>query len=183
MNRFFTLIAIILLVTAISSAKAQYIPKFKARIEVSVTADENIRGMVASYINRELRSLHDIELVDHDPEWVLQILVAEPSTKGGYKAGIVLSVIILPKFSNQFLASVLPDSYKEVVSKMTSNLYHYPDHWLLTGSIEDLKELCNSVVADFDTKYIEESRKKYRKMNRLLMEMLQKTNNTEGNKP
>lgn len=107
------------------------------------------------------------------------MLAMEVSTKGGYKTGIVLSVVILSKFNNQFLSTFASDSYKETVGKMTSNLYYYPDHWLRTGSNEDLKKLCNEIVSDFDTKHLEESRKTHRQ----LMEILQKTKKTGENMP
>jgi thiaminase len=103
----------------------------------------------------------------------------EVSTKGGYKSGIVLSVVILSKFSNQFLSTLVSDSYRKVVEKMTSNLYYYPDHWVRTGSTEDLRKLCSEIVADFDTKYLEESRKTHRQ----LMDILQKAKQPEENKP
>jgi len=179
MKRFLILIALMLVVTAVSSVAAQDLPKFKARVKVSVSADENIKGTVTSYINRELRSLQDVEIVDRDPEWELQILAMEISTKGGYKTGIVLSVVILSKFSNQFLLDRVADSYKEIVGNLTSSLYYYPDHWLRVGSNEDLKSLCNGIVADFDTRYLEESRK----MHRQLMEILQKNKTTREDKP
>lgn len=110
MNRFFlSLFAIMLMVAAISPAAAQYLPKFKARVKVSVSGRENIKGMVTSFINRELRSLQDVELVDHNPEWELEILAMEVSTKGGSKVGIVLSVVILSKFNSQLLCQLLSD--------------------------------------------------------------------------
>lgn len=37
--------------------------RFTARVKVTVSANENIKGAVMSYLNRELRSLNDVELV------------------------------------------------------------------------------------------------------------------------
>ena len=179
MKRFLIFIPLLLMVTVISSVAAQDLPKFKARVKVSVSADENIKGMVTSYINRELRSLQDVEVVDRDPEWELQILAMEVSTKGGYKSGIVLSVVILSKFSSQILLPFVSGSYKEAVDKLTSNLYYYPDHWLIVDSTKDLKQSCIGIVADFDTKYLEQSRK----INRELMKTLRKSKKTRKDKP
>ena len=47
-------------------------------------------------------------------------------------------------------------------------LYWYPDHWLNVGPADNLQELCKEVIANFDTKHLEESRKVFRQMKEYL---------------
>lgn len=65
---------------------------------------------------------------------------------------------------------------KKKIEKLVNAMsptYYYLDHWLSVGPTDDLRKLCSEIVADFDTKYLEKSRKAYRE----LMETLQKTKN------
>lgn len=183
MKRFSIFIAFMLLVTGITSVAAQDLLKdllkFKARVKVSITADDDIKGTVTSYIHRELRSLNDVEIVDSDPEWELMIIAMEAKTTTGHKTGNVLSVLILSKFNNSLLLSI-SGSNKEIVSELTSHLYHFPEQWFLRqGPTKNLKDMCDKIVADFDTSCLEESRKSHREM----MELLQKSIKAEQMNP
>jgi hypothetical protein len=137
---------------------------FTARVSVSVSADEKIKGLIKGYVSSELRSLGGIVLSDVGPRWVLSIVALEPETKGGLKMGIILSTIVLEPFDNRYVVSQVSPKSKEVVSSFTSGLYRYSDHWIHTGALGDLKTLCEKIVADFDSNYIKpvkDSRQRY----------------------
>ena len=159
MNRILSLLATIFILSSTSVATAQEseLPKF--RVKVFVSADENIEGKIKSYINRELRSLGDVELVDDDSEFELEIVAIEQMTESGNKVGIVLSTVISTKYDNWYLLTLVPASKKEELDKQTANLYFFPDHWVKTGPTRSLRKLCNEIVADFDTKHLENIRK------------------------
>jgi len=154
---------VFLLSSVVCSANAQDL-KFTARVKVIVSGDENIKGVITSYLNRELRSLNDVELVDSDPEWTIMVMAMEARTIGGYKSGIILSTNIIRHFSNQILSSLFQEKFKEAGLKITSNLYWDVDQWLNVGPADKLQELCKKAIANFDTKHLEEGRKFFRKM-------------------
>ena len=130
------------------------------RVQVNVAGKESIKGLVTSYINRELRSLRDVEIVYNNPDWELDIVALEVFTESSRKIiGVALSTIILRKFNHQFLVRLLPKSYRETVTHQTSGLYNFPGHNLRMGATDDLREICNEIVADFDTDYLEKERK------------------------
>jgi len=168
MKKVLVFTAFFVLVVMVNFPTAQESPKFKARVRVSVTASESIKGTVTSYINRELRSLQDVELVDRDEEYELKIMAMELSDAGGYNFAIALSAVSLIKFPNQLLSNVVPNSYKEAIVKLTSGLYYYPIQWLITGPTRDLRKLCSDVVATFDTESLEEGRQSHRKIQDIL---------------
>lgn len=143
---------------------AEDLDPFSTKVFVSVSANEKIKGVIKSYINSELRSTEGIVLTDVSPRWVLSIVALEVETKGGIRTGVVLSTVVLESFDNRYVVSqVLPKS-KEVVSSFTSGLYRYSDHWIHTGDLLDLKNMCDTIVAIFDTNHIKpvrESRQRY----------------------
>jgi len=99
---------------------------------------------------------------------VLDIVALEVSTKGGYKSGVILSVVILSPFDNQMVSEMLQEKYKEYGADLTKSLYWYPDHWLWVGSNDHLRSLCVDLIADFDSKILEESRKLNRKIRKII---------------
>lgn len=143
---------------------AQEIKPFSGRVSVSVSASDNIKGEIESYISRELRSLGDIVVTDDNPRWILSIVALESTTKGGYKSGIELSIVILEPFDNSYLLNQVNETSKELISTMTSGLHSYSGHWLRVGSPEDLRSICNGIVADFDTQHIKPSRELWQKI-------------------
>lgn len=162
--------AIILILVFGNTARAESggANQFSAKVQVSVSADDNIKGQVESYIKRELRSLQDVTLVDEGADWELSIVAMEVSTKSGYKSGVILSVVILSPFNNQMLSGMLQEKYKEFVTNLTKGLYWYPGHWLRIDSNDQLRSLCVELVADFDSKKLEESRKQHREIMKII---------------
>lgn len=156
--------AILLLVfsTSVIAQSGSRAP-FSAKVQLSVSANENIKGQIESYINRELRSLHDVVLVDEDADWELSLLALEPSV-GGHKSGaIALSLVVLTPFSNGVLSGMFQEEAEDMGALVTEGLYSYPDHYLRVGPEDELREMCAGLVADFDSDLIEKRRKLIRK--------------------
>jgi hypothetical protein len=133
---------------------AQDLQPFSARVSVSVSAHEKIKGLIESHITSELRRLGDIVVTDVSPRWVLSIVAVESETKGGLKLGVILSAVVLEPFENQYVVSLVSPKSKEAVSSFTSGLHRYSDHWISTGASQDLKTLCEKIVANFDSHHI-----------------------------
>lgn len=154
--------------TSLSHATGTNSSQYSAKVKVQVTASDNIKGSVSSYINRELRSLGDVELVEENPEWIINILAMELQTVGGHKSGVAVSTVIINTFNNQLLSDWFQPEFKNVGIQVTSGLAWYPDQWLNVGSSDGLQKLCKGIVADFDTKYLEEDRKSFRRVREFL---------------
>lgn len=137
---------------------AQELQPFSGRVSVSVSANDDIKGKIESYISRELRSLGDIVVTDDNPRWILSIVALESTTKSGYKSGIEISVVILEPFDNSLVISQVNEKSKEFVSTMTSGLHSFSGQWLRVGAPEDLRSICNGIVADFDSQHIKPAR-------------------------
>ena len=163
---FLPAIGIFLLTSLFPVVHAQQTVKaeFHTTVKLKVSADKSIEHLITSYIKRELRSLGDVRIVEkyEDAMWQLELLGIEAEIRGGYQTGVVLTVLILRPFHNQPLLRVLPEEYRHRCNIATSGLHYFCNQWLRTGSSEDLRRICEKIVADFDSKYLEESRKMYR---------------------
>lgn len=137
---------------------------FTARVKVTVTASDNVMSTVNSYMKRELLSLNDVELVDDNPEWEINVMALELFTVGGNKVGVAVSTVFISHYNNQLLSGFFQQKFKDTGLEMTSHLYLHPEHRLNIGSPDDLNKICRDIVEDFDTKYLEESRKDFRKI-------------------
>jgi hypothetical protein len=133
---------------------AQDLQPFSARVSVSVSAHEKIKGLIESYISSELRSVGGIVVTDVSPRWVLNIVALESETKGGLKLGVTLSTVVLEPFDNQYVVSLVSPKSKEAVSSFTSGLHRYSDHWINTGASQELKTICEKIVANFVSNHI-----------------------------
>ena len=168
-----TMLSVFILLTLIIlpfcvQAEQKEIPKYQERVNLIVSGDQNIKGEVTSYITRELRSLNDVIIVDENADWQISILAMEAITKGSYKGGIALSVVILRPFNNNILKPFigkLTADQSNLIDALTSFLYRYEEHWLRIGSPDDLKSICQGIVADFDSKHLEKSRRLYQQTN------------------
>jgi hypothetical protein len=113
-----------------------------------------MKDLIESYISSGLRNLGGIVVTDVNPRWVLSIVALEPETGGGLKIGVTLSTVVLEPFDNRYVVSLVSPKSKQMVSSFTSGLYRYSDHWLHTGAARQLKTMCESIVASFDSNYI-----------------------------
>ena len=164
MKRSLILLTAVIVMTLGVTTNSEEQTDHKFRVQVSVSSkDDSFEGLVKSYINRELRSLRDVEIVYRNPRWKLSIVALEDFTKSGRKMGVTLSTVILRRFDNQFLLSTLPENYRRLASLQTSGLYDHYDQWVNGGSNDDLRTICNEIVAKFDTRYLEKVRKSLRK--------------------
>lgn len=156
-----------LLLPSSSSAEERTLPKFSARVELSVSSSEQITGEGTSYLSRELRSLPDVTIVEQDPDWLMSVVALEVKTKGGYTAGVAISIVILKPYKTAPLKVVVgpltPDKEK-LVDMATTDLYSYQGQWLRTGASSELKELCQGIIADFDSKHLDKDRKFHQEM-------------------
>jgi len=142
---------------------AQDMQPFSSKVFISVSGEDNIKDEVESYISQELISLGDIIVTDKEPDWIIEIIAIEVKTKSGPKSGVDLSIVLLKPFNNQIIVNLVSKESKEWVSSQTSDLYRISRHWIEIGAPEDLRSICNDIVADFNSHYIQPARDLWQK--------------------
>jgi hypothetical protein len=107
--------------------------KFNVRLNVPPVFDKyEVEGK--SYLNRELREINDVEIVDVEGDWDYFIsVVFAPLTVGETPSGIAVSYVFLHE------GTIM--------------------HNVTIGSTSNLKGLCQKVIAHFDSLILEPSRK------------------------
>jgi hypothetical protein len=118
-----------------SSAFAQEKPSIK--VCLSVTGDAKILALTENYIKKELRSLGDITIVDtkYTADYYLVMVIVQEKLKGGSR---------LEEFTCAWA----------VAKPMTYGCEDLRGVRLVANS-NNLKELCQGIVSEFDVKYLE----------------------------
>lgn len=138
--------------------------QFPARVKLAIAAPDSIKDSVTSYFHRELRALNDVQLVNDKPDWVISVVALEITSTRGYRGGIAISTVILPRFNNEAMTHWFRREVEGVALAQTSNLWYRPRHHLQMDAIDRLQIMCKEIVADFDTRSLEPSRRKFREM-------------------
>ena len=103
-------LAVLLIVFSAVGASAKDSPK--AKVRVSITADEGTKNIISKFVERELQGLPDVEIVENDADYTFVILAVEIFNKSGVKTGISLSLLFLEKFHNKFLDTMIDKKSK-----------------------------------------------------------------------
>lgn len=137
--------------------------KFKVAVIVSKSNDDtesekSLKNLMRSYIKRELRSLQDVEIVDHvldraTVQYVITIEMLEPKRTDGSKSGLLA-------ISDNFLKRIPPSRFNNLWHEYyTKNpAFEYPLGGVRTLGRTRIDEACKNIVADFDTEYLEPER-------------------------
>jgi hypothetical protein len=146
------------------------------RVKLQISGSTTVVDRAASFINRQLHNLKDVDVVDDNAEYVLKVIVLQTRTVGGATAGVaVSSVVLFPlrSFRETLEFTVNPkegrnpgknlsDREKQMLEwaeTLTKDADEFKDQQLLVGNDDDLKSLCEHIVASFDTQLLEPSRK------------------------
>lgn len=139
--------------------------RFSARVQLVVqTKDAAMKSEATSYINRELRSLGDVIVTDNTPQYLIDVLPMERVRVDGAPMGsIALSVLVTQPLEEHWVGTALRRflEKKEWDSFMNDwgNAKVVLNHMGLTGPKDQLRSLCETLVAAFDSEVLEPERK------------------------
>ncbi|NOX35926.1 MAG: hypothetical protein GXO78_00140 [Calditrichaeota bacterium] len=152
--------------------------EFRLSILLTVSADEDLQSEILSYLTREFRSIPDVEIVEENPDWIISVVASKLMLKNGYIAGIAISVsyIQMPNKKLKYAINralypinnedksvlyLLNKSILFFLNLYVKNLTYFHHHELLLVPLEDLKQICQKFVAEFDGEYLEPQRKRF----------------------
>jgi hypothetical protein len=121
----------------LSSHTAASSKTFKVLFVIPPTVERALPGETKSYITRELRALRDVEQIEKDPTldyFFISIIPVSINLSNGQRAGIAVSYVF------------------EREARI--------EHTVLIGAPDELKTLCEKIVAYFDTYWLGPERKK-----------------------
>ena len=133
-------------------------PKFK--VNLVLTADEDISAKISSFIKGEFRSLGDVKIDETAPKWEIHIIATKVRTTQKIVMGIVFSVVVVQVFdSDSLLEHVYPDRRLLVRIKILNLKKIFKNQSVYMGTEDDLKRICEDIVANFDSNQLEPIRK------------------------
>lgn len=112
--------------------------KFKVLFVIPPTAETALASETRSYITRELRALQDVEQIIKDPTleyFFVSVFPVSLNLSNGQRAGIAVSYVFERK----------------------EKIYHN----VLVGAPDELKTLCEKIIAYFDTYCLAPERKSH----------------------
>jgi hypothetical protein len=136
MKNKYLILTLIVFACLISNAEASN-KTFKVLFTVVPTSGTALVGETRSYIGRELRALQDVEMIEKDPGldyYFISIFPLSLKLTNGVTSGTIVSYVIEK------------DGRTE--------------HNVLVGGPDELKTLCEKVIAYFDTYWLQPQRKK-----------------------
>lgn len=136
--------------------------RFSARVKLTVSASDSIKDSVQGCLTGELRALNGVRLVGDKPDWEISVLALDVRSTRGYRGGIAISTVALPRFQNERIAPLFRPTEEGSGLAQTSNLWEYPAHSLHMDASDRLQVLCKQIAAEFDAKQLERSRKRFR---------------------
>ena len=142
------------------------------KVAIIVLAEEDIRPEIESYLKRELRSLGDVELVEKEEDWYIEIIVVKNVLTDMREVGLTFSIMILSPFRTwmfepdriyEYTLGVVPfvlsEKESSAIKTLTENLYSYRNHWVTTTGRDSTKDTCQEIIARFDSMHLEPGRK------------------------
>ena len=136
--------------------------RFSARVKLTISASDGVRDSVQGCLTEELRALNDVRLVGDKPDWEISVLALDVRSTRGYRGGIAISTIVLPRFHNEKIALFFRPTEQRSGLAQTSNLWEYPAHSLHMDASDRLQVMCKQIAADFDARQLEKSRGRFR---------------------
>lgn len=126
------------------SVSAQTKPKFKPTFRIWVDVSGDNISEAESYLKRELRSLGDVEIVDHFaiPHFTIHAVILRTKNMSGRETGLAISWVTESHLHK------LEDKYTGILL----------DHQLWTTGTESLKRKCEEYIARFDSMALEPMR-------------------------
>lgn len=156
------MVAVLLALAA--PARAQQADVAEWRVLVSVTAPEDVQGVIGDNLSRHLLTVPDVQLVSAgEADYEIAVVAARTHTVSGTENGFVLSVAIIKPFSavSGGLAEALELSPEqtELLRNVTSGVRDVRELWLRTGAGDDLGRVLQQIVMDFEAQHVEPMRR------------------------
>ena len=139
--------------------------KFWVGVHITCDENEHVRNLMESYIKRELRGLKDVDVTDMllplaTPYGII-VRSLEIKNKAGQGLGIyAIGYVFTRQYNNDPILDLLhPDPEKVAKAMgMLMHAYQMPHLNVAYAKLAAIDEICQLIVADFDTQLLEKYR-------------------------
>lgn len=134
---------------------------FSARIKLTVTAGEDIAHEMGQYVSHALSSFPDVRLVQEEAEWTLIVLGVPIQSPNGKTYGIALSTVVTKTVDQQLQESLRSGPLLDPTSASVTSpaqVEAFRGTWLRIGARRRMQQLCEQIVAEFNSRYLDAQR-------------------------
>lgn len=155
--------------TVFPEEAAEEKPAFRTTVYLEFAGNEDFREESLRVFAGAVDSLGDAVRVDRnqDANWEFRITVVPAGASQSGQEQISVSTVLLLPFRREFLRPVIrkmaPDKEREL-KETISELYRYHGQWLKTLPRNELAGFAQSIISDFDQRFLVTHRRLYEKM-------------------
>jgi hypothetical protein len=153
-------------------------PKFTERIKLEVHADANVQTELTSYLKRELRGLHDVELVENNPQLIVRAFEKTMMSADNRPAVLIVFVTmarpINPDAVRTAFGQELGHEKMDGLIRWTKDAEVPVGQLLRTAAGKDVEAIAKAIVAGVDTGCIEQDRKDLQEVQDMIKKDAQK---------
>jgi len=124
---------------------------YEARLSVTVSADDNIKAPIESYLKRELRQIDGVILTSDKPKWHLSIVALPQKGYDGMVLGYWMSITVF-QYTDYF------NPQKPLFTQTKGRILK---HELMLRGRQVLQDGLKQLAAELDTEIIEKDRQAY----------------------
>ncbi|MBI3698309.1 MAG: hypothetical protein HY238_26165 [Acidobacteria bacterium] len=135
-------------------------PKTRVKLDVVSKNDTLLQSQINSYVNRELRTLGDVEIVYDNQQYTLSIIAFVIEGTYGTPIGVAMATTITEPIVTDLFKSVLKsDADKRTVELVFSVYETHINSFLNVGPPGQVQAICKDIVVMFDSSILEMQRK------------------------
>jgi hypothetical protein len=139
--------------------------KYSTKVKLDVVAPDKIKDEVRSYLSRELRSLGDVTIIEDKPSWSISIIIVPTDTVSGQHLGYAYATLVTQPLHTDYLdkyAKCDADSKEMLRGALETGEIIYRFN-VQTSATDELQEISKKLIAEFDSRFLDEERKSWQK--------------------
>lgn len=138
---------------------------YHCKLQLVISANDDLKAPIESYLGRSLRTIGDVTIVDSKPDiWVS--VVALKVRAGGTDTGYAITFAVTEPGLPVFLKTLAKDEKSgELLVSLYGDSSTFLDHQLFVGPMDSLKSLCEDTAIAIDSGSINPRRKMWNEDN------------------
>ena len=124
------------------------------RVQVKVSADDDVRTVVRKCLEDELRAVPGAQLTDAAPEFTISVIALKVVNQSKRNVGTTFSVVLTSSTTEQVRpfvdAHIAPDAREQLMRMLAGSVTPLA-HWVETAAASDVPRVCHSIVQSFTT--------------------------------
>jgi hypothetical protein len=122
------------------------------RVQVKVSADEDVRAVIRKCLENELRAVPGAQLTVAAPEFAISVIALKVVNQSKRNVGTTFSVVLTSSTTEELRpfvdAHIAPDAREQLLRLLAGSVTPLA-HWVETAAASDVPRVCHSIVQSF----------------------------------